>query len=371
MNTIIPIPQPLRALLWLLALASWFPLAVRSASTLSRDRLLEFENSRHEVRQAVSWSGWNARKRDIRDAMQSIMGALPNPAKRCALETQIEEKVACEGYERWRISYQVVPGHRVPAYLLIPDRALKGSTKCAGVLTLHQTHAEGQKVVVGLGKSPDDEYGVELARRGYVCLAPPYPMLANYWPSPRDLGFESGTMLGVWINIRGLDLLSSLPFVKRQGFGCIGHSLGGHNGMFTAAFDERISAVVSSCGLDSFRDYYDGDPSVWQPERGWCQTRYMPRLAAYRGRLADIPFDFAEVIACVAPRSVFISAPLGDANFRWRSVDRVGESARPVFALKRATGQLVIRHPDSPHRFPPAAREEAYRFLDAALQRRR
>ena len=55
-------------------------------------------------------------------------------------------------------------------------------------------HALGQKVVVGLGKSTNDEYGVELATRGYVVLATPYPLLANYHPDLKALGYPSGTM---------------------------------------------------------------------------------------------------------------------------------------------------------------------------------
>ncbi len=42
--------------------------------------------------------------------------------------------------------------------------------------------------------------------------------------------WESGTLKAVWDNLRGLDLLESLPYVNAQaGFGVIGHSLGGHN----------------------------------------------------------------------------------------------------------------------------------------------
>ena len=33
-------------------------------------------------------------------------------------------------------------------------------------------------------------------------------------------------------------------------FGALGHSLGGHNAIFTAVFDPRLKVVVSSCGFD-------------------------------------------------------------------------------------------------------------------------
>ena len=196
------------------------------------------------------------------------------------------------------------------------------------VLALHQTHAAGRRVVVGLGQSPDDEYGVELVRRGFIVLAPAYPHLADYAPDLRGLGYASGTLKAIWDNIRGLDLLASIPAVRtNRGFGCIGHSLGGHNGLFTAAFDTRIRVVVTSCGFDSFRDYRGGHPDLWRDGQGWCQPRYMPRLAAYRGKLDQIPFDFPEVLAAILPRRVFVNAPKRDSNFGWESVDRVVAAA--------------------------------------------
>jgi hypothetical protein len=266
------------------------------------------------------------------------------------------------------LNYAAEPGGRVPAYLLIPKQALDGTVRAPAVLALHQTHAQGQKVVVGLGNSPNDEYGVELAQRGYVVLAPPYTLLANYQPDIKQLGYECGTMKSIWDNIRGLDLLASLSFVKTNGFGAIGHSLGGHNSVYTAVFDERIKVVVSSCGLDSFLDYYREDKSVWNPGRGWTQLRYMPRLSEYKERLDEIPFDFQELIGALAPRHVFISAPIGDTNFKWQSVDRVAKAARPIYELYGASKNLRVEHPDCGHVFPAAMREEAYKVLDAVLK---
>ena len=47
-------------------------------------------------------------------------------------------------------------------------------------------------------------------------------------------------MKAIWNNVRAIDLLESLPEVDPDAIGCVGHSLGGHNGLFTAAFDTRI-----------------------------------------------------------------------------------------------------------------------------------
>jgi len=307
---------------------------------------------------------WLERRRTILENMQGVMGPLPGAEKRVPLDMQVSEETDCGTYVRRLLTYASEPGSRVPAYLLIPKSALAEPARPArAVLCLHPTDNKiGHKVVAGLGGKANRAYAAELAERGFVTLAPAYPLLANYQPDLDKLGYASGTMKAIWDNIRALDLLESLPFVDRGGFGAIGHSLGGHNSVYTAAFDERIKAVVSSCGLDSFLDYKGGDIT------GWTSTHYMPRLAEYRGRLHEIPFDFDEVLAAIAPRAVFISAPLRDDNFRAASVDRITASAREIFALHAAADELVVQHPDCAHDFPDVTRTAAYKWLAEKLK---
>ena len=333
---------------------------------LDRNNLLICRNARGEVAPVRTVSDWQVRRAAILAAMQEVMGPLPGKEKRCPLDMKVEEETDCGSYDRRLITYASEPGGRVPAYLLIPHapRSTSRDSRFPAVLCLHPTNADiGHKGIVGLGGKPHRQYAAELADRGFVTLAPSYPLLANYQPDLKALGWQSGTMKAIWDNIRGLDLLESLPFVKRGGFGAIGHSLGGHNAVYTAVFDQRIKVIVSSCGLDSYCDYYGGDPKVWQLEKGWCQTRYMPKLADYAGRLAEIPFDFHEMIGTLAPRVCFINAPLRDSNFKWDSVDRIVAAAAQVYKLHGKPANLTVEHPDCDHDFSDAMREKAYRLL--------
>jgi hypothetical protein len=133
-------------------------------------------------------------------------------------------------------------------------------------------------------------------------------------------------------------------------------------------FDPRIKVIVTSCGLDSFLDYYGADPKVWQAERGWCQTRYLPALLDYAGRLSEIPFDFHELIGALAPRACLISAPVGDTNFKWQSVDAVAQAAAQVYRLYSVPDHLQVAHPDGPHAFSREMRQRAYRLLEEQLK---
>ncbi|MCA9081770.1 MAG: acetylxylan esterase, partial [Planctomycetaceae bacterium] len=335
-----------------------FVVTTSHAQRLPRENLLVYRDAAGNVQPVSSVEEWQLRRREVIVGMQKIMGALPGDEKRCSLDVEIEEEVDCGTYVRRRISYASEPGGRVPAYLLIPKQLLGGEAKAPAVLCLHPTNnINGHDVVVGLGEVPNRNYAQELAERGYVTLAPSYPLLARYQPDLGQLGWESGTLKAVWDNIRGIDLLESLPFVDAShGCGAIGHSLGGHNAVYTAVFELRITVIVTSCGLDSYLDYYNGDPANWQPERGWCQTRYMRRLADYQGRLEEIPFDFHELIGALAPRPTLIIAPLHDSNFQHTSVDRIAAAARPIYLLHDRGPALQVEHPDCPHDFPPEMR---------------
>jgi dienelactone hydrolase len=294
--------------------------------------------------------------------MQEVMGPLPRKEKRCPLEMKVEQEVDCGSYTRQLITYAAEPGSRVPAYLLVPKNASR-RTKRPAILALHPTDMEyGHRVVVETLRNHYRAYAVDLVERGYVVLAPAYPLMANYQPDLKAVGYQSGTMKAIWDNIRGLDLFETLPFVRKRGFGAVGHSLGGHNAIYTAVFDERIKVVVSSCGFDSYVDYMDGKI------KGWTSDRYMPKLLAYQDRLPEIPFDFHELIGALAPRPVFINAPLGDTNFKWRSVDEVVKSAKAVYRLYGSEANLHVEHPDCGHDFPLEIREGAYEFLGKHLR---
>ncbi|HYE97291.1 MAG TPA: alpha/beta hydrolase, partial [Planctomycetota bacterium] len=155
---------------------------------------------------------WAKRRAHIVRGMEAVMGRMPGDEKRCPLDLQVEKEDDLGSYVRRLVTYASEPGSRVPAYLLVPKDALEGRRKAPAALALHGTDNKvGHGVAVGLGPRPNRAYGSELAERGYVVLAPGYPLLANYQPDLKALGWASGTLKAVWDNRRGLDLLSSLP----------------------------------------------------------------------------------------------------------------------------------------------------------------
>ncbi len=316
--------------------------------------------------------------RHIIAGMEQVMGPLPHPASPVPLDAQTLEEHKEDGYIRRKIAYHTDDATQlVHAWLLLPlpsgeggraARPGEGALPSAphglpAVLCLHQTTPNGKDSPVGLADRPTLHYAKELALRGYVTLSPDYPSFGeskNYDFNADN--YVSGSMKAIYDNMRAIDLLESLPEVDRERIGCIGHSLGGHNSLFTAVFDKRIKAVVTSCGFTSFHKYKGGDL------KGWTSPRYMPLIASKFNSSPDrMPFDFAEVIAAIAPRAVYAVAPVRDDNFDISGVRESLDAARPIYKLLGQPDSLQSVHPNSGHDFPDAERMKSYEFLDRAL----
>ena len=213
--------------------------------------------------------------------------------------------------------------------------------------------AVGKDEPVGLSGAPNMHYAKELAERGYVVLAPDYPSLGEHkYDFAANPEYVSGTMKAIWDNMRAIDLLQSLPEVDGSRIGVIGHSLGGHNAMFTAAFDERLKAIVSSCGFSRF--HKDDVPS-------WTGPRYMPRIATmYKNDADKLPFDFTGVVAAFAPRAFLACAATEDSDFDVSGVRDVMQSAGAVYKLLEHPNALQAVYPETKHDFPPAAPEASF-----------
>ncbi|MEX1136740.1 MAG: prolyl oligopeptidase family serine peptidase [Balneolales bacterium] len=332
---------------------------------LDRDNLLIYLDDDGIIQPVKTRDDWLRRRAMILDSAQEVMGPLPK-GRENPPDYEIERETDEGPYIQRLISYTADEGERVPAYLLIPKEALEEGVQFPAVIsplgTGMSATAFGKAALEqdGLPRWNDGrDYAWELVKRGYVTLVPAYPHLGEYRPDIKGLGYQSGTMKAIWDNIRGLDLLDQLPFVRSGRYGAIGHSLGGHNSIYTALFDERIKVIVSSCGFDSYLDYMDGDIS------GWTQERYMPKLGDYA--LEEIPFDFHEMLAVLATRACFVNAPMGDLNFKWKSAASVVNAAMQIYNLYGVPERLRIEHPDAGHSFPDQQREQAYHFLDQYL----
>jgi len=322
--------------------------------------LLRWTDDKGQSRRITTSAEWSKRRNQILAAMQKVMGPLP-PKTTEPLDVKVENVESLWKVVRKKITFVSEKGDRVPAYLILP----KGlPERRPAMLCLHQTTVIfGKGEPAGVGGLPNLHYALELAaEHGYVTLAPDYPNFGDYKFDPYTHGYASATMKGIVNHRRAIDLLESLPEVDPSRIGVIGHSLGGHNALFIAAFDERLKVVVTSCGFTSFPKYYGGNLT------GWSHKGYMPRIASEFGKDPNrMPFDFPEVLAAIAPRALFINAPLHDDNFDVSGVRDCDRAVEPVYKLFGAADRPEVVHPDAGHDFPPLVRRLAYAIIDKSL----
>jgi hypothetical protein len=345
-----------------------------------------------KFRDAKTPTDYGLRRYHTQRGLEVVMGQLPAPSRRVPVDVKIESREDTPEYTRIKLTYAAEPGDRVPALLLVPkkvtlDAAGLGGTianrdtsrennrgfggRLPAMLCVHPTNPDGKAQTAGLVGQPTRHYGDQLAKRGFVCLIPDYPSFGDYKAydfnqkaagSDQPL-YVSGSMKAIWNNIRAVDLLESLGYVDVDNIGVIGHSLGGHNALFTAVFEPRLKAVVTSCGFTAFHDYYKGDL------KGWTSDRYMPLIRDRYGNNPDkMPFDFPEVLAAIAPRGIYVNAPLSDSNFDVGGVRKCITAAQPVYDLLGAKDQLVVEYPDCGHDFPDEVRERVYKWLEKQLK---
>lgn len=318
---------------------------------------------------------WTAYRKQIQAKMETVMGPLPRE-KLAAPTFRVLDTLKTERYQRLNIQITVKPNEIVGVYLYIPNTIKKGA-KLPAMLALHETDLAGKKSVDGQGSYENTRlnlgYGKELAERGYVVIAPDYPSFGDSVPYDfKADSYESGIMKGIFNHMRCIDLLEQLEFVDKNRIGTIGHSLGGHNSMFLAAFDTRVKVTVSSCGWTQL-DYYDVGPAAEKRYGGrlgaFALERYMPMWEKFGFDGAKKPFEYHELISAIAPRAFFSSSPVKDYNFEVNGVKEGIGLAQKSYDFLGVGSQLQVRYPESAHEFLPDIREEAYQYIDQVLNK--
>ena len=327
-----------------------------------------YRNSSGEKQPIQTVEDWAARRRDVITQMERVMGPVPDRSKWPEAQVRVlEREELAGGLQRQKIQFITDSNDRpVKAWVFLPkprEAGLKGIQTLPTVLCLHQTNNVGKDEPAGLGGLPNLHYALELAQRGFVTFAPDYPSFGEYpYTFPPEHGYVSGSMKAISDNMRAIDILQAMEQVDPERIGCIGHSLGGHNTMFTAVFDTRVKALVSSCGFTRTHKYYHGDL------KGWTSPRYMPLVASeFHNNPDEVPFDFPEIVAAFAPRPFLACSPPGDENFEVSGVRDCIQAATPIYQLFHAEKSLRAEYPDCAHDFPPATREVAYKFLEESL----
>jgi pimeloyl-ACP methyl ester carboxylesterase len=130
-----------------------------------------------------------------------------------------------------------------------------------------------------------------------------------------------------------------------------GYALGAKVGLFTAALDDRVTAVSASCGFSPLREV--SHPEDIEGLRHYSHLHgLLPRLGFFLGHETRVPVDYDEIVAAVAPRPAQIIAPTIDRHAAAEDVTRVVNAARRAYELLGNAAALELETPEDFTRYP-------------------
>lgn len=280
------------------------------------------------------------------------------------------KRVDVEELQGLELSFEIIPGTRVEGSILFPpDGPASAST---GVLCIHGTNfaMAHRSMFLIEGATPNRAYALELARRGHVTLSVDQPGFSqhgsqdqyNQWVEQFYADYPNWSHDGIHLATqqKAISILQSLDGADLRRFGCIGNSRGGRTSLLLGAFDERIDAAIVSTGISP------NLTNVWRdlPEG---KLPHCPRLTGAIARDGRMPFDYHELIALIAPRTVFVIEPFNDPyNPLVEASYACFDKARHVWTLLDAEDCCQMLVHGYGHDTPPAMREYAYTMIEQA-----
>jgi len=311
---------------------------------------------------------WEKKRERILKRLECVLGGIP---ERVPVKADIYNEKVLSDHIRYRLRINTYNDDIITAYLLVPLNNLYNEPVKA-IIALHQTCSQGKDEPAGITGICDYFYGLDLVKRGYIVLVPdvkgagervddgdkPYATKTFYKRYPT--WSYMGKML--YDHMQCIDFLYTQQQIDKMGIGVIGHSKGGYNALFLAAFDTRVKAVVSSCGYQPVTG--EKDKYRWV-RRGYEHFKPIEECVKKHG---FYPFEFHEVLACIAPRACFSWYTKCDCCFpNYVGVEKLIKMATPVYDLYDKGHLLIGFLGEEGHDFPTYAREKAYLFLKENL----
>lgn len=301
-----------------------------------------------------SLEAWETEREELREKIIKKAGIEINPE--LPLDMKVTRSIQRDGYTINNISFQTLPGIYATANLFVPEG--EGPFPAAIVMMGHSRNGRLYDVYQSLSHL--------LALNGYVSLSMD-PWGAGERSTEHGVFEYHGgnlgaslmnigqSLLGIQVtdNMRGVDLLSSLPYVDSDKIGATGTSGGGNQTMWLAAMDSRIKAAVPVTSVGTFESYVMAHNCV-------CEV------------LVD-GLDFMEesgILAMVAPNALALYNGTKESNpaFFPSEMLRSYENAREIYELYGAADKIQTLVLDLPHGYTPPMREAMLGWFNLHLK---
>ena len=148
------------------------------------------------------------------------------------------------------------------------------------------------------------------------------------------------------------DVNEKLPLIDASRLALAGYSMGGNVALHAAALDDRVTAVAAFASFTPMRTDVAGR-STGGGRRLFELHALVPRLGLFEGREERTPYDYAELLAALAPRPTLVYAPQQDRDATHADVQRCAANASAAWAARNASANFSFVAPDDITRMEP------------------
>jgi hypothetical protein len=185
---------------------------------------------------------------------------------------------------------------------------------------------------------PDRRDGFPEGIRAYYAGSTERPFDPNAWGE---------IAAWAWSMSRAMDYLEKNPDVDASRVAIVGFSRFGKVAMWAGATDERFALVcsgLSGCAGATLvrRGYGETVASI----TGFAPYWFAENFRTFADRVNELPIDWHELIACIAPRPLYIATAVEDYWNDPRGQFIAAVAAEPVYRLLGKTGLGTTKYPE-------------------------
>jgi dienelactone hydrolase len=163
-----------------------------------------------------------------------------------------------------------------------------------------------------------------------------------------------------------IDALEKDPNVDPRHISLFGYTLGGAVALHAAALDPRVKSVVAISGFTPMRTD-TADRPTGGLARFSVERPLVPRLGLFIGRESQIPYDYDDLLAAIAPRPVLVVQPSMDRDATPADVRAAVEQARKAYAAQGAAEKLALDEPHDYQRLTTDTQSRAIEWMTKNL----
>jgi pimeloyl-ACP methyl ester carboxylesterase len=307
---------------------------------------------RRELRNRVSWG-----LGDSPSYAQGIPGKYGSEAQSVAMG--LNRATVPNGLQKQGINF----GNYVAGDLYFPTNADKAGKKLPVVIWLHPVSVSNGYVP---GYRRGEQPHLAMARLGCAVLA--FDQIGNGSRVEEVRSFfyryPHWSLLGKMVEdtLAAVEALQQIDFIDSQRIFLVGYGTGGMTAMHAAALDEKIAGVISIAGFAPMRtdtrDTGTGGVARWAH---WMPLQ--PRLGNFVGHEDQIPYDYEDLLAMIAPRPVYVFQPKIGYQVDPKELASCMQKAVRVFDLFGARDRLRLFDLEDYNRFSPESQQIVYEQL--------